>query len=329
MKKLFLIFLFAWLSNLILAQSPRYQQITSAEYFVNTDPGEGNGTPITGNFGYWEAELNVNNIDLPVDSKMYVRVKSSNGTWSTPRSIKRENYFPNSGANLSYGEYFINSDPGLGNGTFIDISSGVTLINNLNLSRGDKIYVRVKDSFNRWSQAEGVKYNFKDLIKAEYYVKKFSGGTTQPDQMIISSPSDFSCVFIAQKENINFSVQDTFYVRFQSDDKFISQWTKGPLVDPTSIRLTNDLPTEFNLFQNYPNPFNPVTKISFTIPNVTSVKLEIFNILGQRIETLLNKELNGGSYEYSWDANSYPSGVYIYHIEAGRYAYNRKMILLK
>ncbi len=85
----------------------------------------------------------------------------------------------------------------------------------------------------------------------------------------------------------------------------------------------------FALQQNYPNPFNPSTKIKFSIPEQSKVKLEIFNVLGQRVKTLVNQELTKGAYEREFDGSRLSSGVYIYRIEAGKYTESRKMMLLK
>lgn len=327
---IYIIFIFLF-HAIIWAQYPRYQQIVAAEYFINSDPGEGNGIPITGNFGSWEVELNVNQINLPLNSKIYVRVKSSNGTWSAPRSIKRENYFTNLGGILNYGEYFINDDPGVGQGIPIDISTGETLIKNLKIKRGDKVYVRVKDNFNRWSHARCVTFNYKDLVKAEYYVKTSAGITTQPELMIISRPSDSSSVFIAYKENINFTVRDTFFVRFQSADKFYSKWTKGPLSDPTSIVFLEETPLEYNLFQNFPNPFNSSTKIKYSIKTKELVKIKLYDLLGREVATLVDEEKDRGLYEIDFNASKYglSSGIYFYKLNTGKFTSIKKMLYLK
>ena len=73
----------------------------------------------------------------------------------------------------------------------------------------------------------------------------------------------------------------------------------------------NSIPQDFDLSQNYPNPFNPSTKIRFAVPNTSNVKLIIYNVLGQKIATLLNEVKNAGTYELSWDASGLSSGIYI------------------
>jgi hypothetical protein len=89
------------------------------------------------------------------------------------------------------------------------------------------------------------------------------------------------------------------------------------------------LPTEFVLQQNCPNPFNPATEISFSLPNAAHVKLEIFNIMGQKVTTLLNRHLEAGNHSVSWDGNNVASGVYFYRLQAGDMVDTKKMVLLK
>ena len=94
----------------------------------------------------------------------------------------------------------------------------------------------------------------------------------------------------------------------------------------------NNLPYEFRLYQNYPNPFNPVSNIKFDIPVQTScwdVSLIIYDILGNEIAVLVNSYLTPGTYEYSWDASYFPSGVYFYKLSAGEFNAVNKMVLIK
>jgi hypothetical protein len=90
-----------------------------------------------------------------------------------------------------------------------------------------------------------------------------------------------------------------------------------------------NLPSEFALHQNYPNPFNPMTEISFSLPNASDVKLEIYNTMGQRVATLVDDRLPAGTHSVTWDASSKASGIYFYRLMAGDFAATRKMLLLK
>jgi len=89
------------------------------------------------------------------------------------------------------------------------------------------------------------------------------------------------------------------------------------------------VPTTYCLYQNYPNPFNPITTIKFDLPKDGLITLEIYDILGRRITTLVNEPRTAGSYEQVFDASSLASGVYVYKIQSGDYVNSKKMILLK
>ncbi|MDZ7766081.1 MAG: T9SS type A sorting domain-containing protein [Melioribacteraceae bacterium] len=98
----------------------------------------------------------------------------------------------------------------------------------------------------------------------------------------------------------------------------------------TSVDDDNEkLPLEYNLKQNYPNPFNPTTKIEYSIPEQSQVKIEVFNLLGQKIATLLDAKQNAGKHSVTWDASNIPSGVYFYQITVGSFINTKKMILLR
>ena len=81
-----------------------------------------------------------------------------------------------------------------------------------------------------------------------------------------------------------------------------------------------EIPTEFNLMQNYPNPFNPTTTIKFALPNNSKVNLSVYNILGEKVIDLIDKELEAGNHEVIWNADKLSSGIYIYRIYAGQYS---------
>ncbi len=94
------------------------------------------------------------------------------------------------------------------------------------------------------------------------------------------------------------------------------------------------LPETYSLSQNYPNPFNLETQISFEIPIKSHVTLAVYNVLGQKVTTLVEKEMVAGRHEVSWDGatesrKQVSSGVYLYKLEAGDYVKTKKMMLLK
>jgi FlgD Ig-like domain len=94
------------------------------------------------------------------------------------------------------------------------------------------------------------------------------------------------------------------------------------------------LPTKFALKQNAPNPFNPTTMVSYDLPKPANVRLEIFNVLGQRVKTLVDGYQEAGSKSVMWDGtdrsgSSVASGIYFYRIQAGENTATMKMMMLK
>ncbi len=100
-----------------------------------------------------------------------------------------------------------------------------------------------------------------------------------------------------------------------------------PTINPTAKGA--NLPTEFSLNQNYPNPFNPATTMSFSLPDAVDVKLEIYNIMGQKVTTLIDDRREAGNHVVQWDGSDAASGIYFYRITAGQYTESKKMLLLK
>jgi hypothetical protein len=87
--------------------------------------------------------------------------------------------------------------------------------------------------------------------------------------------------------------------------------------------------TGYQLKQNYPNPFNPSTTIEFAIPKAGFVTLTIYDVLGEKVSTLVSENLTAGSYQYQWNAGDLASGVYFYSIEASGFTKSRKMLLIR
>jgi len=109
---------------------------------------------------------------------------------------------------------------------------------------------------------------------------------------------------------------------------FYSAWNYD-LDAPTAVKDQKTLPRVFALWQNYPNPFNPSTKINYDVPKTSTVKLEVFNILGQLVGTLVNDRKEPGTYSVRFDGGRYPSGVYFYRMTAGNFVSTKKMAFIK
>jgi predicted CXXCH cytochrome family protein len=104
---------------------------------------------------------------------------------------------------------------------------------------------------------------------------------------------------------------------------------------PTSVEeFGNAIPKTFELGQNYPNPFNPTTKISFTLPVRNHVRLQIYDIAGNLVSTLVDLDMSPGNYRITWNGNNnngvgVTTGVYLYKLEAGSFTQTKKMLLMK
>ncbi|MCH8033964.1 MAG: T9SS type A sorting domain-containing protein [Bacteroidetes bacterium] len=194
-------------------------------------------------------------------------------------------------------------------------------------------------------------------------------GTRLQDEILNTDIGTFECKKFLIERGLSFLIilppplpPIVIPIAFINDTIWIAEdnWIVQSIIPPTEIDLTlvggdifilsglqtkiianitdvNDeysVPVEFNLFQNYPNPFNPSTKIRFTIPNVASsfsliTTLVVYDILGNEITSLINKELPAGEYVFTFDASELSSGIYFYKLKAGSFIVTKKMILIR
>ena len=91
----------------------------------------------------------------------------------------------------------------------------------------------------------------------------------------------------------------------------------------------NNIPTQFALKQNYPNPFNPTTNIEFDLPQRAYVQLDVYNLLGEKVSTLVNSNMNAGTHSVTFNPGNLSSGLYIYQLKAGDVTMSRKMLFMK
>jgi hypothetical protein len=100
-------------------------------------------------------------------------------------------------------------------------------------------------------------------------------------------------------------------------------------VNVTTAVADKEIPAEYSLRQAYPNPFNPTTRISYSVPVSGTVRLRVFNYLGQTVRELVNEYKTAGSYEVTFDADGLTSGVYYYRMESGPFVDAKKSVLLR
>lgn len=106
-------------------------------------------------------------------------------------------------------------------------------------------------------------------------------------------------------------------------------WFNGSDIITGINNPSADIPGDFRLNQNYPNPFNPVTKIEFSVPRSSHVRISVFDVMGREVMTLVNERMAPGKYEANWDASAFSSGVYFYRMSAEGFVETRKMMVVK
>jgi len=152
------------------------------------------------------------------------------------------------------------------------------------------------------------------------------------DELEIDDPENITVYRRAEAGSGTFEMLDSEYdaesgeliVTLDSFSEFA--FTTGII---TSALTEGGQPVSFELHQNYPNPFNPSTVIEFELPANSEVRLEVYNMLGQRIATLVNEQKSAGRHQVSFDASALSSGIYIYRISAEDFQQTRKMMLMK
>ena len=146
--------------------------------------------------------------------------------------------------------------------------------------------------------------------------------------------STFSSGFNNSKTS-NIEIVSAAGQNFAGDSKADNTKIVSGFLSNYSVALTDakeneqSFPTKFELSQNYPNPFNPSTTISYSIPQASNIKLEVFNILGEKIASLVNGFTQSGNHHVLWNAGNCASGIYFYRISSKDLVQTKKMMLLK
>lgn len=152
----------------------------------------------------------------------------------------------------------------------------------------------------------------------------------------IKSQSDYGSGWEdTERDLLEYDINGNLY-SVRSQQYWKSEWQNTRLkiyeYDPaSSINIKSDLSVvdEYQLYENYPNPFNPETTIKFSVPNAGFVNLQVYNVLGQSVATLVDKNIAAGEYSATFKAEHLPSGIYFYRLQAENYQMTKRMILLK
>ena len=155
----------------------------------------------------------------------------------------------------------------------------------------------------------------------------------------LSYQSDFSSLFFTKDSipDTSFAPLIAFYKDFYWRARGSNIAGNGEWSSPNFVRVVvtgvkdekGTVPKIYSLSYNYPNPFNPTTIIEYTVPKQSFVKIEVYDVVGNRILTLVNKFMNPGKYRINFSASQLSSGIYFYRMQAGKFNDVKKMILLK
>jgi fibronectin type 3 domain-containing protein len=119
-------------------------------------------------------------------------------------------------------------------------------------------------------------------------------------------------------------------VNAREESDWSENWTFTALSTVTSVGvISGEIPVAFLLHQNYPNPFNPATTVQFSLSFESDVRLEIYDVLGNLVSTLIDRRLHAGTYSIVWNASGMPSGVYFSRLHTTDYTATRRLLLLK
>ena len=119
------------------------------------------------------------------------------------------------------------------------------------------------------------------------------------------------------------------YIQHSESILYIDNMSFDSFITSVPEQTADEIPIAFVLSQNYPNPFNPSTTISFTLPLKSFVALKVFDIIGQEVATLVNKELSEGTHIQQWNAVNLASGIYFYRLQVGTFTETKKLVLLR
>ncbi|RKY77965.1 hypothetical protein DRQ07_08110 [candidate division KSB1 bacterium] len=179
--------------------------------------------------------------------------------------------------------------------------------------------------------ATGLTASFNSLERTDIFVTGFSGSSDTCFQKIAPSTDtlNFDILEYGRVKNLYLLKRQVYADSILPADSLIC-----PKLASKVDKDDKTVPEEFKLLQNYPNPFNPQTTITYYMQNQSEVLLQIFNLNGKLVKTLVNKKQNRGKYSVRWDAtdnagNSAPSGIYICRLQIGRKLLTSKLILSK
>jgi 5'-nucleotidase / UDP-sugar diphosphatase len=187
-------------------------------------------------------------------------------------------------------------------------------------------------------QVSGMDYNFVITNPVGQRVKWILINGNPIDTAAIYSVTSNEFLSYALQNVFNIPISDLYTYPDTAEFHVVLEYilAQGGMISPKhESRVTTvenkyvAIPDKYELCQNYPNPFNPTTNFEFQIVERGLVSLKVYDILGNEVATIINRELPAGNYKYQWNASGLASGVYIYRLQAGSFIDTKKLILMK
>jgi hypothetical protein len=165
-----------------------------------------------------------------------------------------------------------------------------------------------------------------DMVTSNYSggnwtIYENNGSGVFANQRTLAASSAGSCATLHDRDNDG----DLDMTGVDEDDDLLFLFENRPTTGVGEGAIS----VEFKVYQNFPNPFNPETRIKFQVPSSGFVELKVFDVLGREIATPVSKEMKPGSYDTTWDAAGFASGVYFYRLQAGEFVDIKRLILLR
>ena len=289
--------------------------------------------------------LSVNKTTVPVKSGWNIigpyenEISIANIT-TTPSGIIKSTFFSfESGYKMP-----VSLKPGMGYWIKVDadgvlnLNSGVNKISESNIAKIDNNWSKIivsnsKQSFNLYLADKGTNTTQYELppispggdldvrFASQTYVEVLGSSAKR----IIFRSEDYPVTINLYGSDLRIRTNDGIETILRKGEKFT---ITNPAIRSIEIEQV-EIPLEFTLMQNYPNPFNPSTTIKFGLPEKSNVNISIFNTLGEKVDELINGEMEAGYHTINWKPSALTSGMYIYRITTNKYTATKKLIFLK
>ncbi len=206
---------------------------------------------------------------------------------------------------------------------FCSVSSMPFAIDSIAIDPGWNTMMAFQDSMGNWEVIDNSYFLVEDSLDQYQYEIWYHPRSQPTPSILVPFDSSFEChhqffdlQLMVKQQNIAI---DSLSLLFRA------QVGLGVEQQQTTLLLSQQV----RLSQNYPNPFNPVTNINFFLPKASSVKIEIFDLMGKKMGTLLNSKKPAGFYTIEFDGSGLASGIYFYRIQAGQFVDVKKMVLMR